>query len=79
MYVLEQKLKELTCLKSILRKCIGDWSRIWNLAIISKVEDMHRTESFAESFALLKEKRAVWIVHQHIVSAQPILLDLTLL
>ena len=61
MYVLEQKLKESTCLKSTLRKCKGDWSRIWNLAIRSKVEDMLRTESFAESFALLKKKKAVWI------------------
>ena len=64
MYVLEQKLKELTCLKSTLRKCIGDWSRIWNLAIRSKVEDMLRTETFAETFALLKIT-AVWTVYPH--------------
>ena len=79
MFVLEQKLKELTCLKSTLPKCIGDWSRIWNLAIRSKVEDMLRTETFAETFALLKKKKAVWIVHRHIDSAQPIVLDLTLI
>ena len=43
-----------------------------------KVEDMLKAESFAKTFALLKKKKAVWIVHQHFVSVQPIVLNLTL-
>ena len=43
-----------------------------------KVEDMLKAESFAKTFALLKKKKAVRIVHQYFVSVQPIGLNLTL-
>ena len=43
-----------------------------------KVEDMLKAENFAKTFALLKKKKAVRIVHQHFVSVQPIVLNLTL-
>ena len=43
-----------------------------------KVEDMLKAENFAKTFALLKKKKAVRIVHQYFVSVQPIVLNLTL-